>query len=361
MYFDYAATSIKRKNIIKNLIDNIDLYDANPSSTHNLGKKSKIHLENARKIIAQYLNASPTNVYFTSGASESNNTVLENFNNRNIHIISTNIEHKSILEKLKYMTSEYVLINAKQNGRIDVKDVLNSINENTKLVTIMYVNNETGIIQPIEEIGRYLKEKDIWFHVDAVQALGHIDIDVEKCHIDSMSLSGHKLGGLNGFGVLYLRTNISNLIYGGSQEHGQRAGTSNVLAALSMSKSIPEVINERDYISYLKNYFLKSLKDIPHEINGDINFSSNHIVNIYFPFVKSDLLLTYLDMNGVYVSAGSACNANTLQPSYVIENMYDVNRANHSVRFSFGFTNTTNDIDYMISKIREMYIRKVKN
>lgn len=358
MYFDYAATSIKRKDIISKLIENIDDYEGNASSIHSLGKKSKKYLEQSRKEIAKCIGADPDNLIFTSGATEANNMIVNNFNDDKFEIISTNIEHKSMLETLENSKAKVIYLEAKANGQVDINELKSLINSNTKLISVMYVNNETGIIQPIEEISKLLKDKDIWFHVDAVQALGHIDIDVEKLGVDSMSFSAHKLGALNGFGVLFAKNNIKKLIYGGSQESGRRAGTSNPMAAKSMAMALKKIELEREQTLKLKKYFIEKLENIPHEINGDVDLSINHIVNIYFPWVKSDLLLTYLDMNDIYVSAGSACNANTLEPSYVIENMYDFDRANHSVRFSFGFTNTFEQIDTLIEKLSKMYDRK---
>lgn len=358
VYLDYAASSLKREDVIKNLIDNIDIYDGNPSSTHKLGRESKKYLEEARNIIAKEINANSENIYFTSGASESNNTILRNFDNEDFEIITTNIEHKSILETLNNIKSKSILLNSSENGYFDIKNLDKNINDKTKLISLIYVNNETGVIQPVDKVKEIIGEKDIWYHIDAVQALGHIDIDVKKLGCDSLSLSGHKLGGLNGFGVLYTKENINPIITGGNQERSLRAGTSNLLAALSMAYSIDKAKNERGKIKKVKEYFIDKLKNIPHEINGDINRSSDHIINVYFPFVKSDLLLTYLDMNDIYVSAGSACLAGTLEPSYVIENMHDAKRASHSVRFSFGFNTTYDDIDYTISKLREFYERK---
>lgn len=360
MYFDYAATSIKRQDVIDKLIKNIDEYQANPASIHGLGKKAKRHLEDARKIIANHIGTKADKVYFTSGATESNNSLLAHFDRKSYEIISTNIEHKSVLEPLERMKAKIIYLEADSQGLVSLEDLKSSITNEIKLVVVMYVNNETGVIQPIKEIGQYLKDKDIWFHVDAVQALGHIDIDVEELGVDSMSLSGHKIGGLNGFGALYLRHPISPLISGGGQEKGQRAGTSNVLGAKSMAMALEAIQEERDHVRDLKAYFLDKLKCVEYQVNGSLEKSVDHIANIYFPFVKSDLLLTYLDMRGVYLSAGSACNSNTLEPSYVIEKMYDKERAKHSLRFSFGFTNTREEIDQMVSYIYEMYERKKK-
>ena len=265
-----------------------------------------------------------------------------------------------MLEPLYKSNAKVIFLDSGENGKIDIEDIKKNITDNTKLVSVMFVNNESGIIQPIKEIGELLEKRDIWFHVDAVQALGHLDIDVDELKVDSISLSAHKIGGMNSFGVLYLRNNITPMIVGGSQEKLMRAGTSNVMAALSMAYSLEQIKNEQTHITDIKKYFIERLDEIPHEINGDLENSVNHIVNIYFPFVKSDLLLTYLDLAGIYVSAGSACNANTLETSYVIENMYDEERAKHSIRFSFGYDNTKEEVDLLIEKLKEMYLRKSK-
>lgn len=360
MYFDYAATSIKRSDVINELVKNLDEYDGNPSSMHALGRSSKKYLEKAREIIAKSINAKIENIIFTSGASESNSMIIRHFIGKNKEIITSSIEHKSILENLE---NERLLINVKKTGIIDIEELKAKITHNTKLIAIMYVNNETGVIQPVEEIGKHIKELNkngynIHYHIDAVQALGHVDIDVEKLNCDSLSLSGHKIGGFNGFGVLFINKRIDSLIKGGSQENSMRAGTSNVLAALSMANSINKLQNERTQIKELKEYFLEKL-DIPYEINGDITNSVNHIINLYFPFVESDLLLTFLDLNGICASAGSACNAGSLEPSYVIENMYDKERAKKSIRFSFGFTNTKQDVDQLVEILNKIYKRKL--
>lgn len=355
MYFDYAATSIKRKKILTDLLNNIEENDGNPSSMHTMGRNSLKNLEKARKIIAESIGAKSKDIIFTSGASESNNLVLSNFNDKSVKIISSKIEHKSILEGLKATNSEIVLLNSKKNGQVSLDEFYQKIDENTKFVSIMYVNNETGIIQPVKEIGEYLRDKNIWFHVDAVQAYGHLDLDVNQLNCDSLSLSGHKIGGLNSFGVLYTRQKLSPFIFGGNQERGFRAGTSNVMGALSMAYSIKEINSEREYIFNLKKYFIEKIQGIDFEINGDIKKSVNHIINIYFPFIKSNLLIAKLDLKDIYVSAGSACNAGSLEPSYVIENMYSKERASNSVRFSFGFTNTFTQIDDLAAILHEIY------
>lgn len=352
IYLDYAATSLKRKEIIEEIMDDFNSFDANPDSTHALGRKAKKILEEARGKIANSIGADPKRVIFTSGASESNNTVINAF--RNSEIISTNIEHDSILNTLEGEKVTY--LEADEEGLVSLDDLKSKISPETKLVIVMFVNNELGTIEPVKEIGAYLKDKDIHFHVDAVQAYGHVDIDIDEIACDSLSLSGHKVGGVNGFGILYLRNDLEPYIKGGEQEKNRRAGTSFVMGAYSMGIAFDKTIEEREKIGKLKKYFLKELSStgIDYEVNGSIENSSDHIINIYFPNFKSDFLLTYLDIKGICASAGSACRAGALEPSRVITNIYDEDRALHSVRFSFGFKNELSDIDYLMEVLREV-------
>lgn len=352
IYLDYAATSLKRKEIIEEIMDDFNSFDANPDSTHGLGRKAKKILEDARGKIAKSIGADPKRVIFTSGASESNNTVINAF--RNSEIISTNIEHDSILNTLEGEKVTY--LEADEEGLVSLDDLKSKISPETKLVIVMFVNNELGTIEPVKEIGAYLKDKDIHFHVDAVQAYGHVDIDIDEIACDSLSLSGHKVGGVNGFGILYLRNDLEPYIKGGEQEKNRRAGTSFVMGAYSMGEAFDKTIEEREKIGKLKKYFLKELSStgIDYEVNGSIENSSDHIINIYFPDFKSDFLLTYLDIKGICASAGSACRAGALEPSRVITNIYDEDRALHSVRFSFGFKNELSDIDYLMEVLREV-------
>ena len=306
-----------------------------------MGRNAMKILEDSRKKIADSIGANPKNVIFLSGATEANNTVINAF--RNKEIITSAIEHDSILNSIN--KDNAILLDVDKNGQISVDDLKSKINDHTKLVAIMYVNNETGAIQPVIEIGDYLADKDIWFHIDAVQAYGHLDIDVDELNCDSLAISGHKIGGLNGFGALFLRENIDSFMKGGEQEKNRRAGTSFVAGAYSMAASFPKMLEERDHIKEVKSYFIERL---------DVEKSSAHILNIYFPDQKSDFLLTYLDMNGICVSAGSACRAGSFLPSHVISNMYDKNRAEHSVRFSFGYQNTKDEIDKVIEVLSKL-------
>ncbi len=352
IYLDNAATAIKRDEILNYIIEHKESFDGNPDSTHAMGREAKKILEDARVKIAKSIGAKPFNVIFTAGATESNNAVLRDFSE--FQVITTAIEHDSILNTIDRDKS--ILISADQSGKISLDEIKERISDDVKLVSIMYVNNETGVIQPIREIGEYLADKDIWFHVDAVQAYGHIDIDVEDIKCDSLSLSGHKIGGINGFGILYLRKNLKPFITGGEQEKDRRAGTSFVAGAYSMAESFPKMLNERNHVKNLKEHFIYKLAEtsINYEINGNVDSSSDHVINIFFADYKADFLLTYLDMNGICASAGSACRAGSVLPSHVISSMYDEDRAKHSVRFSFGYQNTTDEIDKTIEVLERL-------
>ncbi|MDO5026951.1 MAG: cysteine desulfurase family protein [Tissierellia bacterium] len=360
IYFDYGATSIKRKEILQEIMDDFDTFNGNPDSQHTYGRRARRILEEAREVIAKSINAKPSQIIFTSGASESNNTVINAF--AKDHIVTTSIEHPSILNAIKNRKIDATLIRPNRDGSVDLSEVKKAIEDKTKLLSFIYVNNEVGTINPVKELGELAKSEGLWYHLDAVQAYGHIDIDVEDLACDSMSLSGHKIGGLNGFGVLYLRNKLDNLIYGGNQEKKRRAGTSFIAGAFSMAKAFPLMLKERDKIRGLKRRFINKLKDekVNFELNSRPELSSDHILNLYLPFVKSDFLLTYLDINGVCASAGSACTAGSLEASFVVANIYDEKRANHSVRFSFGFDNSIEDVDRVVDLLKSLQ-EKVSN
>lgn len=345
IYFDYAATSIKRKKILEKILENADKFDGNPDSSHAFGREAKKILEDARRNIAESINANPSQIIFTSGASESNNTVLSAFADQKI--ITTNIEHDSI--ENTYKPKNTILLEIGKDT--DVLDAIKAkLTDEVKLVSIMMVNNETGFILPIKEIGEFLRDRDVYFHVDCVQAYGHLDIDVDDMGIDFLSLSGHKIGGINGFGVLFARENLPSFIKGGEQEKYRRAGTSFVMGAYSMAKSFPYMVEERVKIKELKNYLINSLgkTGLSYEINGNPEKDVDHIINIYFKDYRADFLLTYLDMHGIGVSAGSACRAGAVIPSKVVERIYGPDRAKNSLRISLGFENTKEDIDKLI-------------
>lgn len=347
IYFDYAATSLFREDIFKYIYENLEDFNGNTESTHAYGRSSKKILEESRVSIAKSLNADVKNIYFNSGASEGNNTILKMFDD--VEILTTNIEHSSIANNIG---NDTIFLPINSSGIINLDDLKNKISNQTKIVSIQYINNEVGTIQPVIEIGEFLKENydDIWFHVDAVQAYGHIDIDVKKIKCDSLVISTHKIGATKNFGIFYCNRDFKPLIVAGDQEHSMRGGTGNTIGAFAAAKSYEKMLKERDHILNLKNYFLEKIKNsnINYEINGDINNQAPHILNLYFKDYKTDFLLTYLDMHGVCVSSGSACKSGSHVPSKVVSNIYDENRARHSIRFSFGYKNTFEEIDKTI-------------
>lgn len=357
IYFDYAATSIKRREIFEDVLNNFEKFDANPHSLHGMGRQSHKVLEDSREKIANSLGVKKDSIIFNSGASEGNNTIIRHFTHCGYRFLCCETDHPSVLNSFKNLNSNFEYLKLDEHGRIILDDLEKKVDEKTVIILTL-VNNETGISQDLDKISVLLKDKDVHFHIDNVQGYGHMDFDFERA--DSISLSGHKIGGINGFGVLYCNKNIHNLIYAGEQEKKRRGGTSFVMGAYSMAKSYDKIVLERDLIRDIKLNFISELKslEIPFEINGDLENSSDHILNLYFPFIKSDLLLTYLDMNGICASAGSACSAGSLEESHVIKAIYGEERAKRSIRFSFGFTNSTQDVKYTAEKIKEIYIRK---
>lgn len=357
IYFDYAATSIKRREIFEDVLNNFENFDANPHSIHGMGRKSHEILEDSREKIANSLGVQKDNIIFNSGASEGNNTIIRHFTDCGYKFLCCETDHPSVLNSLRNLNSGFEYLNLDEHGRIIIDDLVKKLDEKTVLILTL-VNNETGVVQELDKISDILKDKDVHLHIDNVQGYGHIDFDFERA--DSISLSGHKLGGINGFGILYSKKNLHNLVYAGEQEKKRRGGTSFTIGAYSMAKSYDKIVLERDLIRKIKYNFIHELKslEIPFEINGDLENSSDHILNLYFPFINSDLLLTYLDMNGICASAGSACSAGSLEESHVIKAIYGEERAKKSIRFSFGFTNSIHDIKYTAEKIKEIYIRK---
>lgn len=366
IYVDYAATTPIDEEILKSMLDSAGKF-GNPSSIHRIGKEAKAFYETSRKIIAKRLNAHPDEIVFTGSATEANNTVIKSaagFYDKP-HIITTKVEHASVKETYAELedTCDVTYLNVDKNGQISIDELKRALTEETKLVSIIMVNNETGTIQPMAEIAATMKDSNALLHVDAVQAFKQLPIDVEALNCDFLTLSGHKLHAPKGIGVLYVKrnTHLKRMITGGSQERERRAGTENTLYAHAMMKAVEQTDDKREenteVLKALKETLLAELKnrEVPFEVNGEVNTQTNHIVNVYFPWSTSEYLLTAMDMAGIYASGGSACNAGTVQPSHVIEAMYDIDRARSSIRFSFGEQLTEDDMRYIAEKLKTIY------
>lgn len=369
VYVDYAATTPFDKKILEEVVNNAENF-GNPSSIHRIGKDAKADLQKYRRKIAGCINAKPNEIILTSGATEANNLAIKGIakEHANPHFITTDIEHASVRTTYQDLSEEYdvTFLSAKENGQIDVEELKSSLKDNTVLVSIMMVNNETGSMQPVFEIAEVLKGHDALFHVDAVQGFGHMDVDAGNLGADLLTLSGHKIYGPKGIGLLYLREGIklSAQMTGGSHELSRRAGTENIMwiQAFSLAMEKAEAHRSERTIKemQMKERFINELieRKIPFEVNGDVNNQTSHIVNVYFDWTEAEFLLTALDMAGVFVSAGSACNAGTVQPSHVIQSMYeDEERALKSIRFSFSHLMAEEDITEIAEQLEIIYNR----
>lgn len=362
IYFDNAASTKILDDFKKTYLEILDDY-ANPSSIHSLGKKSRYELEKARNLIADILNVKSSELVFTSGATELNNQILKAF--ETWHIITSKIEHPSILNVCKYLEekgTEITYLDVNEHGYINLDQLKSSIKENTKLVSIMAVNNETGVRQVIEEIGEFLKDKDIYFHSDITQMLMKEKVDIQKLNLDFFSASFHKFHGPKGLGLTYIKDGIviEKLLHGGSQEKNKRSGTENYHSIIFASKVMKYMNDNLDenlkYIKELKEYFLKSLEKFKDKIkiNNSVNVL-DHFLNIQIKGKQLDYLLPLFDLNGIYISGGSACQSGVSKSSTVLlAQGLSENEANSSIRISLSIENTKEEIDYFILKLEEI-------
>ena len=359
IYLDYAATSRKHFDIIEKNLDILKEIYANPSSGHTLGKKNEKLFREAREKIAKSICAKPEEIIFTSGGTESNNTVFNHVLNRFAggEIIISSIEHPSVRSSAKHLEKYGFIVHelsVDKTGIIDLEELRQKINDKTVLVSIMLANNETGMINPLKEISEIIKGKNILLHSDIVQAFGKVEIDVSDLNLDFASVSAHKIGALNNFGFLYARNGeVEPFILGGGQEHGLRSGTSDLLGTLVLADCVDETLKSILKLRELKNYFLDKLEEnqVEFEINGLKDNSLPNIMNIYFKKIESQRLITYLDSLNIYISGGSACSSGNIKGSRIITEMYDIERASHSVRISIGFDITKEDLNFVIDKI----------
>ena len=375
IYLDNAATTKMSKTAIEAMLPYMDTVYGNPSSLHSAGQVAAEALTDARQRIAACIGASPKEITFTSGGSESDNQAILSAarlgeRRGKKHIISTAFEHHAVLHtlaKLEKEGFEITLLDVHENGIILPRQVEEAIRDDTCLVTVMCANNEIGTIQPIKEIGAVCRAKGILFHTDAVQAAGHLHIDVQEQNIDLLSLSAHKFHGPKGIGVLYARRGIplTNVIEGGAQERGKRAGTENIPAIMGMAAALEEAcahIDENaEKMTALRDKLIKGLSQIPHSIlNGDAKQRLPGNINFCFEGIEGESLLLLLDDRGICASSGSACTSGSLDPSHVllaIGRVHDI--AHGSLRLSLSEETTTEEIEYTIKAVAEVveYLR----
>ena len=371
VYADYAATTPVKPEVVDAMIEIYKNHYGNPSSIHLIGRDARKYLDQSRRKVAQLVGAKPSEVIFTSGATESNNTAIKGLVKANEqlgnHIITSKIEHHSVLhvfEQLEREGYDVTYLDVDDTGAVDLDQLRDTITDKTILVSIMFVNNEIGTVQNMYDIEDIIADSNALFHVDAVQAIGHLDIDFHDFKIDTMSITGHKFGGPKGAGILLVKENtpIEFNQLGGEQETKRRAGTENVPQIVGLTKALELAVRNRDannvHLMNLKELFLVSLQEraIPFELNGSMTDSTGHILNLYFPFIDVETMLTLLDLANVYVSSGSACTAGSTTPSHVLAAMFeDEERAKHSVRFSFNEEMTEQQIKYIVAEIHKIY------
>jgi Cysteine sulfinate desulfinase/cysteine desulfurase and related enzymes len=375
IYADNAATTRMSDAALNTLIELSKENYGNASSLYSLGQRSKEILEKAREDVAKVINAQPREILFTSGGSEADNQAIRSAAEigkakGKKHIISSAFEHHAVLHtisKLEKEGFEVTLLPVHEDGLVRPEELSAAIREDTALVTIMYANNEIGTIQPIRELGAICRERGVLFHTDAVQAIGHISVDVERDNIDMLSASAHKFHGPKGSGFLYFRKGIrlTNLIEGGAQERGKRAGTENVPGIAAMATALTEAaatLAERAKVTQEKrDRLIKGLLQIPHSaLNGDAVKRLPSNVNFCFEGIEGESLLLLLDDRGIAASSGSACTSGSLDPSHVllaIGRVHDV--AHGSLRLSIGDDITDEEVDYIVKNVREVveYLR----
>ena len=377
IYADNAATTAASRTAIDAMLPYFDQIYGNPSSLYETGQKAKTALEDARARIADVLGCSFNEIYFTSGGSEADNQAIISAarigeRKGKKHIISTAFEHHAVLHTLKKLEKEgfeVTLLDVHKNGLVTAQQVADAIREDTCLVTVMYANNEIGTVQPIAEIGAVCKEKGVLFHTDAVQAAGHLHINVKDENIDMLSLSAHKFHGPKGTGVLYARRGIllTNIIEGGAQERGKRAGTENVPAIMGMAAALEDAAAHIDEnaakLTTLRDRLIDGLKKIPYsELNGDATKRLPSNVNFCFEGIEGESLLLLLDDKGICASSGSACTSGSLDPSHVLLAIGRPHEVAHgSLRLSLGEDATEEEIDYIIKSVTEVvtYLRNM--
>ena len=377
VYADNAATTQMSENVLKAMMPLLtDIY-GNPSSLHSIGQVAKEYLENARETVADCIGADPKEIYFTSGGSEADNQAIRSAayigaRKGKKHIISSKFEHHAVLHTLDALKKEgftVTLLDVYSNGVVKPEDVENAITDETCLVTIMTANNEIGTIQPIAEIGKICKEKGVLFHTDAVQAVGHIPVNVKDMNVDMLSVSAHKFHGPKGVGFLYARKGIllTNIIYGGEQERSKRAGTENMASIVGMATAIKEATDHLEEnaakVTAMRNRLIDGLKGIERSrINGDLEHHLPGTLNMCFEGIEGESLLLLLDAKGICASSGSACTSGSLDPSHVLLSIgVPVEIAHGSLRLSISEYNTMEQMDHIVESVPVVvdYLRSI--
>lgn len=377
VYADNAATTQMSDSVLKAMMPLLtDIY-GNPSSLHSVGQIAKEHLEAARETVAECIGADPKEIYFTSGGSEADNQAIRSAayigaRKGKKHIISSKFEHHAVLHTLDALKKEgftVTLLDVYSNGIVKPEDVANAITDETCLVTIMTANNEIGTIQPIAEIGKICKEKGVLFHTDAVQAVGHIPVNVKDMNCDMLSVSAHKFHGPKGVGFLYARKGIllTNIIYGGAQERNKRAGTENMASIVGMATAIKDATDHlqenAEKVTAMRNRLIDGLKGIERSrINGDLEHHLPGTLNMCFEGIEGESLLLLLDAKGICASSGSACTSGSLDPSHVLLSIgVPVEVAHGSLRLSISEYNTMEQMDHIVKSVPEVvsYLRSI--
>ena len=377
VYADNAATTAVSKTALDAMMPYLTDYYGNPSSLYAFAQKAKEALEEARATVASIIGAEPREIYFTSGGSEADNQAIVSMAKFGAlkgkkHLISTKFEHHAVLHTLKALEKqgfEVTLLDVHEDGIVRLEDLEAAIREDTALVTIMFANNEIGTIQPIKEIGELCRSKGIPFHTDAVQAMGHIPVNVKEMNIDLLSMSGHKFHAPKGVGVLYAKRGLPlfNIIEGGAQERGKRAGTENIPGIVALAAALKESVEHMEEntakIIPMRDKLFAELSKIPHsKINGSLEHHVPGTVNMCFEGIEGESLLLLLDSKGICASSGSACTSGSLDPSHVLLSIGLPHEVAHgSLRLSIGEYNTLEQIDHIIESVPPVveYLRSI--
>jgi len=390
VYLDSASTYLKNWKIIKEVIGELEEIDANPHSNHTMGKTIKGKIEKVRKQIAEYINCNYEDIFFVSGGTEGNNMVFNYIfnkyssriaNGESFDILTSNMEHESVLsslERLKESGFNIIYVDTDKYGRVDIEDLKKKLSSKTVLVSIMAANNETGVMNDIKKIGEIILEYNklretedrVLFHSDCVQVFGKKKIDVEEMKLDYITVSFHKIGGLNSSGIIYARDKkMIPILLGGNQESGMKSGTVDALAIIVAGRILEDIIENdiHSKVKELRKYLEIKLKksNLEYEINCNDSLKEDEyldeITNIYLKNIDIQSAITILDANGIYISGGSACSSGNILHSKVIEKIYDEERAKHSIRIGIGGYNTFEDIDRIVESLEKIEERRTNN